>query len=76
MTHPFSEDAMMLIMDLKPPSAPGMHGETTAKGCLDPEAIKLISEIKGMCEAYLSNCGGECPKEDNPEETDENQEEE
>ena len=74
MTHPFSEDAMMLIMDLKPPSAPGMHGETTAKGCLDPEAIKLISEIKGICEAYLSNCG-ECPKEDKPKETDENQEE-
>lgn len=67
---------MMLIMDLKPPMEPGMHGMTEQRGPLDPGAVKIFTQIRDLCEGYLAGAGKcdgeECPAE---EETDEEEEE-
>lgn len=72
--NPFDDDAMMLIMDLRPPMEPGMHGMQEARGALDPGAVQVITQIRDLCEGYLAGAGKCEGCEEQPEEPEQEEE--
>ena len=75
---PFDEDIMTLIMGVGEPDKPGQHGRVSAPAP-DEGFIKLITDIRDMCDDYLDKCGkgdgpekkGELDKPEKPKKEDE-----
>lgn len=75
---PFDEDMMTLIMGVGGPEEPGQHGRTQ-KPMPEMSEIDLITQIRDLCEEFLSKVDkekGESEKpskesEETPEETEE-----
>ena len=75
---PFDEDIMTLIMGVGEPDKPGQHGRVSAPAP-DEGFIKLITDIRDMCDDYLDKCGkgdgsekkGEPDKPEKPKKEDE-----
>lgn len=75
---PFDEDIMTLIMGVGEPDKPGQHGRVSAPAP-DEDFIKLITDIRDMCDDYLNKCGkgddsekkGELDKPEKPKKEDE-----
>lgn len=76
---PFDEDMMTLIMGVGGPDEPGQHGRTKAP-FPTKDAIGVITQIKDLCEDFLSKAGKESedePKDDEePDNADDIEEEE
>lgn len=53
---PFDEDTMTLIMGLGGPEEPGQHGRTKAP-MPDKDAVGVITQIRDLCEEFLSRAG-------------------
>jgi len=53
---PFDEDVMTLIMGLGGPEKPGQHGRVNVPEP-DGDVVKLVTDIRDMCEEFLRKCG-------------------
>ena len=52
---PFSDDVMTLIMGVTP-ETPGQHGRVMVPAPTK-DAVSIITQIKDLCEEFLSTCG-------------------
>lgn len=64
---PFDDDVMTMIMGIGGPEEPGQHGRTQAPMPTN-DAIKLVTDIRDMCDEFLQKAGKD---EEREEETDE-----
>lgn len=51
---PFDEDVLTLIMGVEP-ETPGMHGRVNTP-MPTKDAVGIITQIKDLCEEFLSKC--------------------
>ena len=62
---PFDEDVLTLIMGVEP-ETPGMHGRVNTP-MPTKDAVSIITQIKDLCEEFLSKCGEGDDEEKKPE---------
>lgn len=67
---PFDDDVMTMIMGVGGPEEPGQHGRTHAPMPTN-DAVKLVTDIRDMCDEFLSKAGKEDEKEMEEEDTEE-----
>lgn len=69
---PFDDDVMTLIMGLGGPEEPGQHGR---KSMPAPEAdtVSFITQIRDMCDEFLTKIDKGDEKEEKPEEKEEDE---
>lgn len=72
---PFDDDVMTMIMGVGGPEEPGQHGRTNAPMPTN-DAIKLVTDIRDMCDDFLSKAGKEDEKEEETEDVEDTEEEE
>ena len=72
---PFNDDVMTMIMGVGGPDEPGQHGRTHAP-MPTSDAIKLVTDIRDMCDDFLKKTGKDDEEvEETEEETDMEEEE-
>lgn len=73
---PFDDDVMTMIMGIGGPEEPGQHGRVQAP-MPTKDAIDVLTQIRDLCDDFLSKAGKEDEmEEDTEEETDTEEEEE
>lgn len=72
---PFDDDVMTMIMGVGGPEEPGQHGRTNAPMPTN-DAIKLVTDIRDMCDEFLMKAGKEEESDEKDSEEEEDTEEE
>ena len=70
---PFDDDVMTMIMGIGGPDEPGQHGRTNAPMPTN-DAIKLVTDIRDMCDEFLQKAGKEDEETEEMEESEESEE--
>lgn len=68
---PFDEDVLTLIMGVEP-ETPGMHGRVNTP-MPTKDAVSIITQIKDLCEEFLTKCGEDESEEEKPEKPKDNE---
>lgn len=72
---PFDDDVMTMIMGVGGPEEPGQHGRTNAPMPTN-DAVKLVTDIRDMCDEFLQKAGKDNEEPKETEEAEDTEEEE